>query len=238
MEHAQKIFNSLVKNDEESAFESFKSAITHKMEQAMEVKKVAVASEIFNQPIVEESTDLDEDYEQAAKMRVAVSNTKRSIKAKQNTLQAFQKQLANGKPEYRERVAKVKEQIKGLMDTLKGQEERLRSVQGSKNESTELEEAKLEKPKGSPLEIQNKLGTMIAKAKTMKGISDDEYMSWYSNLDDKTYNKWEKMVKADPQYKKAYKLGTQGGSDKPPFPKGTFAAAIWSNEYAAGAMDN
>lgn len=106
------------------------------------------------------------------------------------------------------------------------------------NESTDLKEAKLEKPKGTPLEIQNKLGTMIAKAKTIKGISDDEYMSWYSNLDDKTYDKWEKMVKADPQYKKAYELGTQGGSDKPPFPKGTFAAAIWSNEYAAGAMDS
>ena len=105
-------------------------------------------------------------------------------------------------------------------------------------ESTDLKEAKLEKPKGTPLEIQNQLGTMIAKAKTIKGISDDEYMSWYSNLDDKTYDRWEKMVKADPQYKKAYTLGTQGGSDKPPFPKGTFAAAIWSNEYAAGAMDN
>ena len=107
-----------------------------------------------------------------------------------------------------------------------------------KLESTELEEAKLEKPKGSPLEVQNKLGTMIAKAKTIKGISDDEYMSWYSNLDSKTYEKWQKMVKADPQYKKAYKLGTQGGSDKPPFPKGSLAAAIWSNEYAAGAMDS
>ena len=105
-------------------------------------------------------------------------------------------------------------------------------------ESAELEEAKLEKPKGTPVEIQNQLGTLIAKAKTMKGISDDDYMSWYANLDDKTYDKWEKMVKADPQYKKAYKLGTQGGSDKPPFPKGSFAAAIWSNEYAAGAMDN
>jgi hypothetical protein len=79
---------------------------------------------------------------------------------------------------------------------------------------------------------------MIAKAKTIKGISDDEYVSWYGNLDDKTYERWEKMVKADPQYKKAYTLGTQGGSDKPPFPKGTFAAAIWSNEYAAGAMDS
>lgn len=104
-------------------------------------------------------------------------------------------------------------------------------------ESAELEEAKLKKPKGSPLEIQNQLGTMIAKAKTIKGVSDDEYMSWYSNLDDKTFDKWFKMVKADPQYKKAYKLGTQGGSDKPPFSKGSFAAAIWSNEYAAGAMD-
>ena len=72
----------------------------------------------------------------------------------------------------------------------------------------------------------------------MKGISDDEYMSWYSNLDDKTCDKWEKMIKADPQYKKAYKLGTQGDSDKPSFPKGTFTAAIWSNEYATGAMDN
>ena len=105
-------------------------------------------------------------------------------------------------------------------------------------ESNDLDEAKLEKPKGTPLEIQNQLGTMIVKAKTIKGISDDEYMSWYSNLDDKTYDRWEKMVKADPQYKKAYTLGTQGGSDKPPFPKGTFAAAIWSNEYAAGAMDS
>lgn len=105
-------------------------------------------------------------------------------------------------------------------------------------ESAKIEEAKLEKPKGTPLEIQNQLGTMIAKAKTIKAISDDEYVSWYGNLDDKTYERWEKMVKADPQYKKAYTLGTQGGSDKPPFPKGTFAAAIWSNEYAAGAMDS
>ena len=111
-------------------------------------------------------------------------------------------------------------------------------ISANVSESVELDEAKLEKPKGTPLEIQNQLGTMIAKAKTIKGISDDDYMSWYSNLDDKTYDRWEKMVKADPQYKKAYKLGTQGGSDKSPFPKGTFAAAIWSNEYAAGAMDS
>ena len=158
MKHTEQLFNSLVKNDEESAFESFKSAIKHKMEQAMEVKKVAVTSEIFNQDTVEESID--------------------------------------------------------------------------------LEEAKLVKPKGSPLEIQNQLGELIAQAKKMKGISDDGYMSWYSNLDDKSFDRWFKMVKADPQYKKAYKLGTQGGSDKPPFPKGTLAAAIWSNEYAAGAMDS
>lgn len=105
------------------------------------------------------------------------------------------------------------------------------------NESTQLEEAKLVKPKGSPLEVQNQLGELIAQAKKMKGVSDDEYMSWYSNLDDKTFDKWFKMVKADPQYKKAYKLGTQGGSDKSPFPKGTFAAVIWFDEYAAGAID-
>lgn len=153
MENTEKLFNDLVNNDETSAFESFKDAIQDKFNQAMEVKKVAITADVFN-------------------------------------------------------------------------------------ESTQLEEAKLVKPKGSPLEIQNQLGELIAQAKKLKGISDDEYMSWYSNLDDKSFDRWFKMIKADPQYKKAYKLGTQGGSDKPPFPKGTLAAAIWSNEYAAGAMDS
>lgn len=153
MENTEKLFNDLVNNDETSAFESFKDAIQDKFNQAMEVKKVAITADVFN-------------------------------------------------------------------------------------ESTQLEEAKLVKPKGSPLEIQNQLGELIAQAKKIKGISDDGYMSWYSNLDDKSFDRWFKMVKADPQYKKAYKLGTQGGSDKPPFPKGTLAAAIWSNEYAAGAMDS
>lgn len=153
MENTEKLFNNLVNSDEISALESFKAAIQDKFNQAMEVKKVAITADVFN-------------------------------------------------------------------------------------ESIDLEEAKLVKPKGSPLEIQNQLGELIAQAKKMKGISDDEYMSWYSNLDDKIFDKWFKMVKADSQYKKAYKLGTQGGSDKPPFPKGTLAAAIWSNEYAAGAMDS
>lgn len=155
---AQEIFNNVVTNNASGSTEAFGEAIRDKLNDALEIRKVGLTSEIFNKTLV--------------------------------------------------------------------------------NESTQLEEAKLVKPKGSPLEIQNQLGTMIAKAKTIKGVSDDEYMSWYGNLDDKTFDKWFKMVKADPQYKKAYKLGTQGGSDKPPFPKGTFAAAIWSNEYAAGAMDS
>lgn len=153
MENTEKLFKDLVNDDEGSALKSFKAAIQDKINQAMEVKKVAITADVFN-------------------------------------------------------------------------------------ESTQLEEAKLVKPKGSPLEVQNQLGELIGQARGMKGVSDDEYMKWYSDLDTKTYEKWEKMVKADPQYKKAYKLGTQGGSDKPPFPKGTFAAAIWSNEYAAGAMDS
>ena len=100
------------------------------------------------------------------------------------------------------------------------------------------EEAKLDLPKGSLVEIQNQLDTLIAKAETMHGISDAEYMSWYGDLDDEIYDMWDNMVKSDPQYREAYKLGIEGGSDEPPFPKGSFAAIIWSNEYAAGTMDN
>lgn len=101
----------------------------------------------------------------------------------------------------------------------------------------ELEEATLKKVEGSPANIQKDFKDLITKAKTIKGVTDDEYMRWYASMDEKIYLKWDKMVKAIPQYKKAYKLGIDGASGVSPFPKGTLASAIWSNEKAAGEMD-
>jgi hypothetical protein len=152
MKNTEKLFNDLVNGDEASALESFKGAIQDKLDQAMAVKKVAISSEVFNQAMVEESTDLTE--------------------------------------------------------------------------------AKLEEPE-SPKDLAN----MLKKAKQIRGVSDDEYMRWYGNLDMKMFDAWDKMVKKDMNYKKAYKLGYDGGSDKNPHKSGTLAAAIWADQYAAGAMD-
>tara|TARA_A100001015_G_scaffold212526_1_gene238376 strand:+ start:310 stop:483 length:174 start_codon:yes stop_codon:yes gene_type:complete len=49
MEATEKLFNSLVQNDETSAQEHFKTAIQDKLQTALDVKKVAVTSDIFNQ---------------------------------------------------------------------------------------------------------------------------------------------------------------------------------------------
>jgi len=49
MEATEKLFNSLVQNDETSAQEHFQTAIADKMQQALDVKKVAVTADIFNQ---------------------------------------------------------------------------------------------------------------------------------------------------------------------------------------------
>jgi len=152
MKNTEKLFKDLVNGDEASALESFKGAIQDKFDQAMAVRKVAVSSEIFNQAMVEESSDLSE--------------------------------------------------------------------------------AKLEEP-----ESKKDLVDLLKKAKQVRGVTDDEYMSWYGNMDDKLFSEWDKMVKKDMNYKKAYKLGYDGGSDKNPHKSGTLAAAIWADQYAAGAMD-
>lgn len=49
MEATEKLFNSLVQNDETSAQQHFKSAIADKLQHALDVKKVAVTADIFNQ---------------------------------------------------------------------------------------------------------------------------------------------------------------------------------------------
>ena len=152
MKNTEKLFKDLVNGDEASALESFKGAIQDKFDQAMAVRKVAVSSEIFNQAVVEESSDLSE--------------------------------------------------------------------------------AKLEEP-----ESKKDLVDLLKKAKQVRGVTDDEYMSWYGNMDDKLFSEWDKMIKKDMNYKKAYKLGYDGGSDKNPHKSGTLAAAIWADQYAAGAMD-
>ena len=152
MKNTEKLFKDLVNGDEASALESFKSVIQDKFDQAMAVRKVAVSSEVFNQAMVEESSDLSE--------------------------------------------------------------------------------AKLEEP-----ESKKDLVDLLKKAKQVRGVTDDEYMSWYGNMDDKLFSEWDKMVKKDMNYKKAYKLGYDGGSDKNPHKSGTLAAAIWADQYAAGAMD-
>jgi hypothetical protein len=99
-------------------------------------------------------------------------------------------------------------------------------------ESSDLSEAKLEEP-----ESKKDLVDLLKKAKQVRGVTDDEYMSWYGNMDDKLFSEWDKMIKKDMNYKKAYKLGYDGGSDKNPHKSGTLAAAIWADQYAAGAMD-
>ena len=62
MKATEKLFKDLVNGDEASALETFKGAIQDKFDQAMAVKRVAISSEVFNQP-VEESTDLVEKIE-------------------------------------------------------------------------------------------------------------------------------------------------------------------------------
>jgi len=48
MEYTQKIFSALVNNNEEAAHEAFENAISAKLQTALDVKKVAVASQLFN----------------------------------------------------------------------------------------------------------------------------------------------------------------------------------------------
>jgi hypothetical protein len=151
-EKAQKIFNNVVTNNQLGSAKAFGEAIRDKLNDALEVRKVGLTSEIFNKATVKESV--------------------------------------------------------------------------------ELEEAKLEEP-----ESKKDLVDLLKRAKQIRGVTDDEYMSWYGNMDDKLFLDWDKMVKKDSNYKNAYQLGVDGGSDKNLHKKGTLAAAIWADQYASGAMD-
>jgi len=51
MKATEKLFKDLVNGDEASALETFKGAIQDKFDQAMAVKRVAISSEVFNQPV-------------------------------------------------------------------------------------------------------------------------------------------------------------------------------------------
>jgi len=60
----EKIFNALVKNDKDEALSAFKDAIQQKIETAMDVRRVGLTSQIFNDgdpaPVVEEEVQIDE----------------------------------------------------------------------------------------------------------------------------------------------------------------------------------
>jgi hypothetical protein len=122
MRTIEKLFNNLVNNDEISALESFNSAIQDKLNQAMEIKKVAITADVFN----------ESNYERAMKARMAISNTKTSIKAKQATLASYQQSPKASTPEYREKIAKVKDKLEDLKYILKNQESYLQRIQAQK----------------------------------------------------------------------------------------------------------
>lgn len=61
---SEKIFNALVKNDKDEALNAFKDAIQQKIDTAMDVRRVGLTSQIFNDgdpaPVVEEEVQIDE----------------------------------------------------------------------------------------------------------------------------------------------------------------------------------
>ena len=54
-EGATKIFNALLSNDNDAAKEAFDSAIADKVQSVMDVKKVKMTSDIFNNGVVKET---------------------------------------------------------------------------------------------------------------------------------------------------------------------------------------
>lgn len=58
-EGAQKIFNALVNNDNDAAQEAFNSAIADKIQSAMDVKKVQMTGDIFNNGISKEPEEAE-----------------------------------------------------------------------------------------------------------------------------------------------------------------------------------
>jgi len=61
---SEKIFNALVKNDKDEALNAFKDAIQQKIDTAMDVRRVGLTSQIFNDgdpaPVMEEDVQIDE----------------------------------------------------------------------------------------------------------------------------------------------------------------------------------
>jgi hypothetical protein len=61
---SEKIFNALVKNDKDEALNAFKDAIQQRIETAMDVRRIGLTSQIFNDgdpaPVVEEDVQIDE----------------------------------------------------------------------------------------------------------------------------------------------------------------------------------
>jgi hypothetical protein len=61
---SEKIFNALVKNDKDEALNAFKDAIQQKLDTAMDVRRVGLTSQIFNDgdpaPVMEEDVQIDE----------------------------------------------------------------------------------------------------------------------------------------------------------------------------------
>lgn len=58
-EGAQKIFNALVNDDDAAAQEAFNSAIADKIQSAMDVKKVKMTGDIFNNGISKETEEAE-----------------------------------------------------------------------------------------------------------------------------------------------------------------------------------
>ena len=54
-EGATKIFNALLSNDNDAAKEAFDSAIADKVQSVMDIKKVKMTSDIFNNGVVKET---------------------------------------------------------------------------------------------------------------------------------------------------------------------------------------
>jgi hypothetical protein len=54
-EGATKIFNALLSNDNDAAKEAFDSAIADKVQSVMDIKKVKMTGDIFNNGVVKET---------------------------------------------------------------------------------------------------------------------------------------------------------------------------------------
>jgi len=85
----EKIFNALVKNDRDEALSAFKDAIQQKVNTAMDVRRVGLTSQIFNDgdpvPVVEEEVEIDEaigsssSHHHVLKGKVVASGSKSDI---------------------------------------------------------------------------------------------------------------------------------------------------------------